>query len=199
MSASRIPHSSSNHSSPRKSQAWAWAVCFPLDRRGTWGPNLGNRERGRRDDIQFYPAAGVGALCVSHALEQIRPIMPLPLDVRSQRCANGRQQLLTVKRFFKVPVAFDERRSAALGARGVRNRMTGNSGCSDRANRRSSNPSISDMPMSRSNSRSRTGRHLRRAPWPTSTGEHRSPPPPANRRATRGSDGRHQRRPPQIG
>ena len=51
-------------------------IYFSFDRRGAWRPNLGNSERGRRDDIQFYSSASSGRLGVSQAYEQLRPIMP---------------------------------------------------------------------------------------------------------------------------
>ena len=62
-----------------------------LDRRGAWRPSLGNRERGRRDDIQFYSSAGCGRLVVTQAYEQIRPIMSLPSDMRPPELCGWRQ------------------------------------------------------------------------------------------------------------
>jgi hypothetical protein len=48
------------------------AVHFSLDRWGAWRPNLGNDERGWRDNLQFCASAGVGDAHVGHAAIRFR-------------------------------------------------------------------------------------------------------------------------------
>ena len=69
--------------------------------------------------FSFYPAAGFGALCVSPALEQIRPIMPLPLDVRSPALREWPPAVADRQTVFQSTDRARSGRSAALGARGV--------------------------------------------------------------------------------
>ena len=197
--ASRTRRWSLSHSSPRKSRGWAWAYRSLARSSRRMADGFG-RQRTRTPGRQsVLPCRWLRALSVSHAVEQMRPIMPLPLDARSPALHERRQQLPTVKRFFKCPIGFD------VG--GVLRSGSGRPVIQDDrqlwplrcANRRSSNPSISGMPMSE------IKQSMSESPPRVQTAladvydEHRSLPPRANRQGTRVSDRRRQRRPPRSG
>ena len=87
--ASRTRRWSLSHSSPRKSRGWAWAYRSLARSSRRMADGFG-RQRTRTPGRQsVLPCRWLRTLSVSHAVEQMRPIMPLPLDGAPQRCTDG--------------------------------------------------------------------------------------------------------------